>query len=68
MSKSSNEEIAEREKKSIQIKLPKYNVAHGSGYGNNYWKSEMAANEDLAESRNNRLVRKIGFNPMESIK
>lgn len=67
MAKSSNEEIAEREKKNIQLKLPKYNVAHGSGYGNAYWKSEIAANEDLAESRNNRLVRKNGFNPMNEM-
>lgn len=67
MSKSTNEEIAEREKKNIQLKLPKYNVAHGSGYGNGYWKSEIAANEDLVESRNNRLVRKNGFNPMNEM-
>jgi predicted GIY-YIG superfamily endonuclease len=63
MPKSTDAEIIEKEKRAIQRKLPKYNVAHGSGYGNSYWKREKEANEELAERRNNRLVKKIGYNP-----
>lgn len=65
MPNNTDEEISEREKRAIQVKLPKYNVAHGSGYGNNYWKREKETNEDLTESRNNMLVKKLGYNPSQ---
>lgn len=63
MPNSTEEEICEKEKRTIQRKLPKYNVAHGSGHGNKYWKTETEANEELAEKRNNKLAKKMGYIP-----